>query len=204
MKRTTWVYGVSTLFAASFLSAASYAAEKSYVGVGVGIAAVTAYENDNDDYIVEDDSQFGYVTYGGWMFNRIVGVEMQYTDYGESSKTYTGGRNAYASKSTLTLGANLGYTFDNGLRPFATPSIGVSWLELNADVTIDSTTYTLNSDDTSFVFQLTTGLDYTPAAMDQLTLRAAYAVSAAEYKDSSVYDIFHVGSMFFIGGSYNF
>lgn len=204
MKRTIWVYGISTLFTASFLSAAGYAAEKSYVGVGVGIAAVTAYENDNDDYIVEDDSEFGYVTYGGWMFNRIVGVEMQYTDYGESSKTYAGVGNAYASMSTLTLGANLGYTFDNGLRPFATPAIGVSWLELNADVTIDSTTYTFNSDDTSLVFQLTTGLDYTPAAMEQLTLRTAYVVSAAEYKDSSAYDIFHVGSMLFIGGSYNF
>ncbi|MCW1890338.1 porin family protein [Vibrio chagasii] len=56
----------------------------------------------------------GYDLYGGYQFNRIVGIELGYTDYADYESYGT----KVFSPTSLSVTANLGYTFDSSIRPF--------------------------------------------------------------------------------------
>ena len=56
---------------------------------------------------------------GGYKFNRVAGIEVDYLDYGESDVT------------SITGQANISYTFHNGLRPFAL--LGLSFINLKQE-----------------------------------------------------------------------
>jgi len=99
------------------------------------------------------------------------------------------------SPSAVSLAANLGYNFPNGLRPFGT--IGLSSLKL------DQTTRDI--DDSRTAFHFGTGLEYTPAALMGVSFRVGYEGDAFTIdngfgiSDTSVL----IGSVY-VAGSYKF
>jgi len=146
-----------------------------YLGAGVG---TTDFDDDglfNDSGIpLSTDSDNSYKIIAGYAFNRIVSIETQFTSYGDTNvKVHTpiNGLHFDAGKiehKTYTVAANLGYTFDNGLRPFATIGLG-------------SVDYKAGSfSDDGGAIRAGLGLEYTPAQLQGLSLRTAYEVDSYE------------------------
>ncbi|WP_261816938.1 outer membrane protein [Vibrio gallicus] len=75
----------------------------------------------------------------GYQINRIVGVEATYMDYGNINANLQENKQHYSNKLfdpySLSVSANLGYTFHNGLRPFA--KVGLSYINLGQKDLID-------------------------------------------------------------------
>ena len=84
-------------------------------------------DSDTDDGGNLDAESMGYSLYGGYQFNRIVGIELGYTDYADYESS---GIKVFSPKS-LPVAANLGYTFDKSIRPFVLA--GISYVNLNAN-----------------------------------------------------------------------
>ncbi|MFA0327431.1 outer membrane beta-barrel protein, partial [Vibrio splendidus] len=59
-------------------------------------------------------------------FNRIVGVELGYNDYADYKNSTD-----KLSPTSISVSANVGYTFDNTIRPFVLA--GLSSVDLNAN-----------------------------------------------------------------------
>ena len=129
---------------------------------------------------------------GGYQFNRIVAIEAQYTSYGDVTTP-----TAYKwEPTTISLAANLGYTFDNGLRPFAT--IGLSSLDLNES-------YNLLDDNNATAVRFGAGLEYTPASLAGISFRAGYEADAFVIEDNTSpadADVY-IGSLY-VAASYKF
>ncbi|GLT14995.1 outer membrane beta-barrel protein [Vibrio algivorus] len=141
-----------------------------YIGGGIGAAAFSSpdLEDDADDLggsIDFDHSGLAYNIYTGYQFNRIIALELSYNNYADtkvkldhpSTKPTEG---EFATEG-MSLSANLGYTFNNGLRPFALVGLGY----------ISNDNY---FDDGQVSYHGGGGLDYTPNALPNLTFRAAY------------------------------
>ncbi|MBD1576226.1 MULTISPECIES: porin family protein [Vibrio] len=152
-------------------SGASFAADTSgpYIGAGIGVGIFSAGDY-ADDLGSGDPKSSGvaYNVYTGYMFNRIVGVELGYNDY--STSTYD--KNDIKTKPTsISLAANLGYTFDNGLRPFALIGLSSTNLHQTGNALI------LDKDNTA-ALHYGLGLDYTPASLSGVGFRIAYQIDA--------------------------
>lgn len=146
-----------------------------YLGAGVG---TTDFDDDglfNDSGIpLSTDSDNSYKIIAGYAFNRIVSIETQFTSYGDTNvKVHhpLNGQSIDAGKiehKTYTVAANLGYTFDNGLRPFATIGLG-------------SVDYKAGSfSDDGGAIRAGLGLEFTPQQLQGLSLRTAYEVDNYE------------------------
>ncbi|MEZ9348090.1 porin family protein [Vibrio splendidus] len=123
-----------------------------YIGAGLGVYQ----DSDTDGAGNLDAESMGYSLYGGYQFNRIVGIELGYTDYADYEKFGT----KVLSPTSFSVAANLGYTFDNSIRPFVTA--GLSYVDLNSKgSSID--------DDSGAGFHFGVGVEYTP--VENLTLR---------------------------------
>lgn len=134
--------------------------KSSYVGGSIGVKQ----DYDDDNLVGNSDTKgAAYSVYGGYLFNKIVGLETTYADYGDIESN---GSN-FASPTSMSLSANLGYTFDEGVRPFAL--VGLSYVDMNAN----------NSslvDDSGAGFHMGVGVDYSP--VEHLTLRVISQVDA--------------------------
>ena len=97
-----------------------------------------------------DAESMGYSLYGGYQFNRIVGIELGYTDYAD----YESSGIKVFSPTSLSVAANLGYTFDKSIRPFVLA--GISYVNLNANSAGKF------EDDSGAVFRFGVGVEYTP------------------------------------------
>ncbi|MCX2757750.1 porin family protein [Vibrio sp. Sgm 22] len=123
-----------------------------YIGAGLGVYQ----DSDTDGAGSLDAESVGYSLYGGYQFNRIVGIELGYTDYADYESYGT----KVLSPTSLSVAANLGYTFDNSIRPFVLA--GLSYVDLNSKgSSID--------DDSGAGFHFGVGVEYTP--VENLTLR---------------------------------
>jgi len=133
-----------------------------YIGAGIGSTHVNT---DTDGYSLDSDTDGSSLKFiGGYQFNRIVGIEAQYTKYGDVTPSIHIPTYMW-SPSAVSLAANLGYTFQNGLRPFAT--IGLSSLDLDeSSKQID--------DSSATAFRFGAGLEYTPVALSGVSFRAGY------------------------------
>ncbi|MCG9681164.1 porin family protein [Vibrio sp. Isolate23] len=132
-----------------------------------------------------------YKLIAGYMFNRIIGVEAQYTNYApikinSSNSTF----NHELDLFSFTVNANMGYTFDNGLRPFATAGMGS--IDLGESGSEAGSTVRIGA-----------GVEYFVPQLAGLSIRAAYEVDHfildfydKEYSQS-------IGS-FYASASYNF
>ena len=100
----------------------------------------------------------------------FVGIELGYTDYAD----YELFGQKKLSPTSLSVAANVGYTFDNSIRPFVLA--GLSYVDLNSS---NSAFY---GDDSGAGFHFGVGVEYTPA--ENLTLRLisqADAVNVENY-----------------------
>ncbi|MDD9158225.1 porin family protein [Aliivibrio sp. S4TY2] len=142
-----------------------------YLGGGVG--ATTFDDGGAFDYtgttIDTDDSTIKFL--GGYQFNRIVAVELQYTKYGDINVNHsivksTGFKGVDIESRSISLAANLGYTFDSGWRPFGI--VGLGSLESSTDILGHS----ISETNTSFHYGI--GVEYAPQALSGLAFRVAY------------------------------
>jgi len=130
-----------------------------YIGGGVG-STEARFEQDSRTLSPSTDGTTLKVI-GGYQFNRIVAIEAQYTSYGKVEIT----RQYNWEPKTISLAANLGYTFENGLRPFGI--IGLSSLNLDQNITT-------GLDNTGTALHFGAGLEYTPAALAGVSFRGGY------------------------------
>ncbi len=166
-----------------------------YVGGGFGLTESKLENQDMSAFPTLDGSRSLRV-YGGYQFNRIVSLEGGYTNYGDLSHAMLQGANAKVTPSAFSVAANLGYSFDNGLRPFATLGLSHVNVDLKANGQSES--------DSASGFRYGLGLEYAPQMIDGLAVRVAYEADAFKVDmGGSSTDTFSVGSLY-LGASYKF
>lgn len=160
-----------------------------YLGGGIGN---TTY-SDDDPFTQLDGDGTTFKLIGGYQFNRIVGVEAQYTDYGDIKLKHTP---LDLDVNSVSVAANIGYTFDNGLRPFATLGLGYISVDIPEG---------LGPDEDELLLRVGAGLEYTPHQLSNITFRAAYEMdhfnvdSTRSSKDTDI----QIGS-FYAGATFKF
>jgi opacity protein-like surface antigen len=160
-----------------------------YLGGGVGSTHAEAEYNSISKSASTDGSTLKFI--GGYQFNRIVAIEAQYTSYGKVKVL----SDYKWEPKTVSLAANLGYTFENGLRPFAI--IGLSSLDL------DQNTKYLN-DSSATALRFGAGLEYTPAALSGVSFRAGYEGDAFAIETNTASDIDVLIGSVYVAASYKF
>lgn len=171
-----------------------------YIGAGLGTFGYSeedswGYSNNKIEAKADGNTTKVYL---GYQFNKIVGIEGTYTNYGKVRAKVDG----YSMEPTsISLAANLGYTFDSGIRPFGL--IGMSNLDLNQNKEY-------LSDDNGAAFKFGFGVEYTPASLKGVQLRAAYEMDmyAVDYIDvqngfTTDTNLYALDSLYF-GASYKF
>ncbi|MEZ9391667.1 porin family protein [Vibrio splendidus] len=163
-----------------------------YIGAGLGVYQ----DSDTDGAGNLDAESMGYSLYGGYQFNRIVGIELGYTDYADYESFGT----KVFSPTSLFVAANLGYTFDNSIRPFVLA--GLSYVDLNSN---NASSF---DDDSGAGFHFGIGVEYTP--VENLTLRLISQADAVniEFFDRTTGNRLESRDVAFstvtLGASYNF
>jgi len=160
-----------------------------YLGGGVGSTEAEVEYNSVSTSVSTNGSTLKLI--GGYQFNRIVAIEAQYTSYGKIDPL----SQEYAEPKAISLAANLGYTFENGLRPFAV--IGLSSLDYNLSI---QTPY----DETTTALRFGAGLEYTPAALSGVSLRAGYEGDAFAVDVGSASDVNILIGSVYVAASYKF
>ena len=161
-----------------------------YVGLAYGSTTYSVEDNLN----LEKDENSGYKLYLGYQFNRIIGIEGSYANYGKF--VYA---NAQNIKTTgVGIAANIGYNFlEDQLRPFAL--LGLDFLRFNQG----GTSWFKDNSVTAFKYGL--GLEYSPKTFAGVGFRVLW--------ETSVFNVKHIGkddnepygfSMFSISVQYKF
>jgi len=132
-----------------------------YLGAGVGNTTFDSLDFDAPNF-KEDGGSYKFIA--GYQFSRVFSLEGQYTQYGDIKND----NNGYSwSPSAISIAANLGYTFRNGLRPFSV--IGLSSIDLGESVSHPN-------DEVGVGVRYGFGLEYAPAAFRGLSARLGYEV----------------------------
>ena len=188
-----------------------------YVGLGGGVTFNIAYlykgyyQDDTTTYKdgMLSDSNVGYIVYGGYQFNKIIALEASYTDYGSFSDTIarrSGSLTTFTSDPTsISVYANAGYTFDNGMRPFG--QLGLGYMLINGSNTIDN----IGIDD-SISMRLGFGFEYSVPTLDGFGFRVAYVEDIQMDGSYSSYDdgrststfLINANGMFYVSAQYKF
>ncbi|HIP75799.1 MAG TPA: hypothetical protein EYH12_01335 [Psychromonas hadalis] len=124
-KLVTGLTVVALTVATTFVQAAEQKVSGFYLGGTVGQSGI---DYDYSDYSDDSDSDSGFALIGGYQFNRVVGIEVSYTDHGKFS-----GKNYEIAPSSFAVAANLAWTFSNGIRPYAL--VGLSAVTLDESAT---------------------------------------------------------------------
>ncbi|CAH7422995.1 Outer membrane protein [Vibrio chagasii] len=151
-----------------------------------------------------------YRVIAGYKFNRIASIEAQYTDYGDvvahnAKVNFARSYNFSWAPKVISLSANLGYTFDNGLRPFGV--VGLSSIDLDSKDGRYSASQIKS--DADFGARVGFGLEYTPPKAPAFTMRLGYEADAFDaeinearlgtnktYKKTVILDSFYLGAMY--------
>lgn len=144
---------------------------------------------------------------GGYQFNRIVAVELAYTDFGkltyDNKLTKTTLPEEY-SPIALSAQANVGYTFYSGWRPFGL--LGVSLLDVRPSDKVNN-----EQDKVLEGLRIGGGVEYSPPSLAGVTFRAGSSADwySIEYKLNSSsttesYNDIGLLSRWDIGASYRF
>ena len=156
----------------------------------------------------EDNS---YRVIAGYKFNRIVSIELQYTDYGDVvAKNKADKNDGFTwTPKMASVAANLGYTFNNGVRPFGI--IGLSSVDLDMKFADGSRPSSSDFDDTGTGVRYGVGVEFTPPRLSALSLRLGYEADAFSVETYEGYswnqrkvekDV--VLDSFYFGATYNF
>ncbi|MGB6019891.1 MAG: outer membrane beta-barrel protein [Sulfurimonadaceae bacterium] len=189
-----------------------------YLGVGGGatfnitLLSKGYYQDDTTTYSSGDlsDTDVGFIVYGGYQINKIIAVEAAYTDYGSFSDTVSkvlqpGVETFKSDPNSVSVYANAGYTFSNGLRPFG--QIGLGYLMLNGSRSLEA----IDIDD-SISMRFGLGLEYAPANLSGFGFRVAYvedmAMDVSYNADDNGNDtstlLMNVNGMLYVGAQYKF
>ena len=197
MKKT-----VSILSLAAILATSAMAVEgKGYVGLGIGGSGYIdsdLVKDVSNDQVKLDTSDVGFLAYGGYQFNKIVGVEGAYNNYG----SFSVGDSDKIKVSSVSVAANLGYDFlDDQLRPFGL--VGLSYMMSDYPDEGD------NFDASSLGFHMGLGLDYTPKMLKGVGFRVAYTLDSYNLtadisKDKLDESYTQSAGLFYLGVNYNF
>ncbi|GLS83690.1 porin family protein [Paraferrimonas haliotis] len=163
-----------------------------YVGGSFGFikSEITSLDDSDADGIEGGNS---LKLLAGYKINRIVSVEASYVNYGEHKVPGAGG---YAWKPTaINASANLGYTFDNGVRPFAYAGLGV--LELNEEP------ISVFDDSSAGTFHFGLGVEFFPTPSKNFGLRLAWEGNAFNIDLGTEDETLEVSSLN-LGVSYRF
>jgi hypothetical protein len=192
----------------TILSAADNSAG-TYFGVAGGWSCYKAKFIDEDYYLDDDEStgktksfdedDKGFKFYGGYQFNKIIGVEASFTDYGTlSSKDYS------QKPQSFAVYANAGYNFLNGqLRPFGL--LGLGYLNTNQSRDL--------LDEDFVTVHAGIGIEYYPTVLKGVGFRAAfegdfYVTNESAYdEDNNHYSsetFFQRYMLFYAGVQYKF
>lgn len=211
----------SVVSAAEEVAAPTAKAEGFYVGVGGGLSynvslvSLGNFDDTTDTHTYTTDSTGdtggGYIVYAGYQINKIIAVEAAYTDYGNFSSevTRTFPFQSVTVKShprSLSVYANAGYTFANGLRPFG--QIGLGYINVNGD----SEAKRLDFIDKSVSMRFGLGGEYAPAELNGLGFRVAYISDVAMDFNYNAYNenetattyMMSVNGMLYVGAQYKF
>lgn len=157
---------LALLSACSYANAAANDVSGVYLGGGFG---TTDFDDDAGFDLADiDDSDSTFKLIGGYQFNRIVAVEMQYTNYGDIKYSYPNAKKGTVGYSSITLAANVGYTFDSGWRPFAIAGLG------SIDQSYKGEGLGLKANDNGTAFHFGAGVEYAPKKLEGLAFRVAY------------------------------
>ncbi len=160
---------LALLSACSYANAATNDVSGVYLGGGFG---TTDFDDGGDfnsyNYNIDEDGSTLKLI-GGYQFNRIVAIEMQYTNYGDVKySTLFSSDKGTVDYSSISLAANVGYTFASGWRPFAIA--GLSSLEQS----YKGSGLNLKSNDNGTAFHYGAGVEYSPKKLGGLAFRVAY------------------------------
>ena len=156
-----------------------------YLGAGLGVSSYNISSSDgeyityNDGSITDavkvndfdnlDDTDMGYLLYGGYQFNKIIGVEASFTDYGAFSgniNTDSFTKDPYA----IAVAANAGYAFFNAqLRPFGL--LGLGYMDTKQSQAYDR----LDVSNSFPTIHWGVGVDYYPTVLQGFGVRASYS-----------------------------
>jgi opacity protein-like surface antigen len=191
------------------LGNSAVAAERGYYfGGGVGSASID--DGGMNDYrstpttMKADDNSFHFM--GGYKFNRVASLELQYTNYGDV-KTKRAGKNVMTwSPTAISLSGNIGYTFNNGFRPYGI--IGLSYIDLDMKLHPELHQMMVQKNakvnDSGDALRIGLGIEYTPKVAEGVSFRAGYESDIFDFKhfDTQTYSV-TLGS-FFVAGTYHF
>jgi len=223
MKNILKVAGLSALLLSANVMAeekvsAISKADGFYLGAGGGTTfglsflSIGNYQDNTSTYDTGylGDSSFGYIFYGGYQFNKIIAIEAAYTDYGSFSdnlRDTTTDRDVKVSTdpTSMSVYANAGYTFANGLRPFG--QIGLGYMQINGSTLADN----IGLDD-SMTMRFGLGLEYAPSNLVGFGFRVAYvedvAMDMSYSSDNNGNDtstlLMNVNGMLYVGAQYKF
>lgn len=171
-----------------------------YVGGGVGTTdfhdKVSSEMSKEHGIGISTKSDTAYKVITGYQFNRIVSIEAQYTSYGDTKYNIVseGDTGKFKVKQqSYSIAANVGYTFDNGLRPFATAGLGQMFIK-SGSFKKDGGLYRLGA-----------GVEYQIKQVPGLGMRVAYEADFYTLEDkynNKDYDQ-SVGS-WYVGTTYKF
>ncbi|MFA7555188.1 MAG: outer membrane beta-barrel protein [Spongiibacteraceae bacterium] len=182
-----------TTFASANLLADGLTTNKSsgfYLGAGVG---VVGYDDDNlsDDLgddtglykaIDTDSDDTGLKILSGYQLNKLMAVELSYTDYGDTDYSAYSDTLFSLKIRTTSLAANIGYSFDSGWRPFAL--LGLSYVDVDADSPLSSS---LSSSENYLGVHYGLGVEYSSPSMRHIAFRIA--VEGDAFIDDSFEDL---------------
>ena len=183
-----------------------------YLGGAIGTSGVDdggMFSGNNDPVTFEAEDNT-YRIIAGYRFNRIVSLELQYTDFGDVVAKFPRSGDGFTwTPQIFSATANLGYTFDNGVRPFGT--IGLSSIDLDMKNSDGSRPSGSDFDDTGTGVRLGVGVEYTPIKHPEFSLRLGYEADAFTVETYESYsgnqrkvekDV--VLDSFYLGATYNF
>lgn len=159
-----------------------------YLGGGLGTTTVETDANWYNDPRL-DSSDNSYKLIAGYQINRIVGIETQYTRYGDIYSKNLATRQ-YIKPENFAVMANLGYTFDSGWRPFGTIGLGKTELSAFGDSLKETSVH------------VGVGGEYSPKELKNLNFRLAYEVDSAKF--DKLDDTTVTLGTFYLGASYKF
>ena len=156
-----------------------------------------------------------YRIMAGYKFNRIASIEAQYTDYGDvvahnAKVNFARSYNFSWAPKVISLSANLGYTFDNGLRPFGV--VGLSSIDLDSKDGRYSASQIKS--DADIGARVGFGLEDTPPKAPAFSMRLGYEADVFDaeiherrfkgwsvetnktYKKTVILDSFYLGAMY--------
>lgn len=160
-----------TLSSCALASDNKLLSKRFYLGAGIGSFTYDPLKTwDNSDYygtLAESTTGNTVKIYAGYQLNHVTAIEVAYNHYGDSEGYINtpSKQTVIQSPTSLSVAANSGYTFNNGVRPFAL--LGLAYLTLNSS-------YDFIQTDKPIAIKYGLGIEYRPLIFPEIQFRLSY------------------------------